>query len=199
MPKARTPGRENQRRRTRKAILEAAARLMKQGKRPTLEDVAEEALVSRATAYRYFPSIEALLIETAVDVAVPDAASLFANDTRIDPVARVTAADDALEQMMRDNEHTLRLMLAQSVARTNDAAPARQNRRAPLIDAALAPARERFRPSEYKRLTQALALIIGTESMIVFKDVLQVDDAEASKTKRWAIRALIEAAEKKEG
>ncbi len=34
--------------------------------------------------------------------------------------------------------------------------------------------------------------------MVVFKDVLQVDDAEARKVKRWAIRALVEAARKPE-
>jgi hypothetical protein len=38
--------------------------------------------------------------------------------------------------------------------------------------------------------------MIGTESMVVFKDVLQLDDAEARKVKRWAIRALVEAARK---
>ncbi|RYF89895.1 MAG: TetR/AcrR family transcriptional regulator, partial [Caulobacteraceae bacterium] len=47
-------GRSNQRRRTRKDLLEAAARLMKRGAKPSLEEIAEEAMVSRATAYRYF-------------------------------------------------------------------------------------------------------------------------------------------------
>jgi hypothetical protein len=32
--------------------------------------------------------------------------------------------------------------------------------------------------------------------MVVFKDVLQLDDADARKVKRWAIRALVEAARK---
>jgi hypothetical protein len=36
--------------------------------------------------------------------------------------------------------------------------------------------------------------VIGTEGMIVCKDVLQLDDAEARKVKRWAIRALVAAA-----
>jgi hypothetical protein len=32
--------------------------------------------------------------------------------------------------------------------------------------------------------------------MVVFKDVLQLPDAEARKVKRWAIRALVEAAKR---
>ena len=46
-------------------VLPSLSRLMKDGRNPTLEEVAEEALVSRATAYRYFSGIEALLVEAA--------------------------------------------------------------------------------------------------------------------------------------
>jgi hypothetical protein len=45
-------------------------------------------------------------------------------------------------------------------------------------------------------LTRSLALVIGTEARVVFKDVLQLDDAEAREVVRWAIRALVEAARK---
>ena len=62
--------------------------------------------------------------------------------------------------------------------------------------AALAPVRSQFKPAALKQLTHALALVIGTEAMVVCKDVLQLDDADARKVKRWAIRALIEAARK---
>ncbi|MFN3628321.1 MAG: TetR family transcriptional regulator, partial [Parvibaculum sp.] len=51
----RSEARANQKRRTRKDLLQAAARLLKEGRNPSLEEIAEEALVSRATAYRYFP------------------------------------------------------------------------------------------------------------------------------------------------
>ena len=70
-------GRPNQRVRTRQDLLQAASRLMKLGRRPTLEEVAEEALVSRATAYRYFPSVESLLIEAPIEGAVPDPDDIF--------------------------------------------------------------------------------------------------------------------------
>lgn len=191
-------GRPNQRRRTRKDLLQAATRLMRQGRKPSLEDIAEEAMVSRATAYRYFPKLEPLLLEAALDVAVPEADALFERAPKDDAVARVERVDDALHDMILANETQLRTMLVHSLQRgisgDEDALPARQNRRSPLIEAALAPVRKQFKPAALKHLTHALALVIGTEAMVVCKDVLQLDDTEARKVKRWAIRALIEAA-----
>ena len=194
-------GRPNQRRRTRKDLLQAATRLVKQGRKPSLEEIAEEAMVSRATAYRYFPKVDAFLLEAALDVATPDTDTLFERAPKEDPVARVERVDDALHEMVLANEAQLRMMLVHSLQRgigdnRGNAIPARQNRRSPLIEAALAPARKQFKPAALKQLTHALALVVGTEAMVVCKDVLQLDDAESRKMKRWAIRAMIEAARK---
>ena len=97
---SRETGRGRQRRRTRKDLLPAASRLMKKGRKPSLEEVAEEAMVSRATAYRYFPSVEALLLEASLDVAVPDAAEVFGDGAADDPVARLERVDTALHDMI---------------------------------------------------------------------------------------------------
>jgi AcrR family transcriptional regulator len=193
-------GRQNQKDRTRKDLLLAAARLGKQGKTPSLEEIAREALVSRATAYRYFPSTEALLVEAALDVAIPDADALFADTSSDDPVARLEHVDTVLHDIILANEPAMRMMLVHTLQRGMKHAeedgdvPVRQNRRMPLIEAALAPARQEFKPAALKTLSQALALFMGTEGMVVVKDVLQLNDAEARKVKRWAIRALVQAA-----
>jgi hypothetical protein len=63
-----------------------------------------------------------------------------------------------------------------------------------LIEAALAPARARFDDRSYEDLTAALALVFGTESMIVFRDVQPLTPARAREVKSWAIRALVDAA-----
>ena len=194
--------RPNQRRRTRKDLLQAAARLMKQGRAPTLEEIAEEAMVSRATAYRYFPNAEALLIEAPLDIAVPGAEDVLRGAPADDVVARVERVDAAFDEMMAANEPALRMMLANSVQRPLRNAeegadlPVRQNRRSPLIEAALKPAAKGLKPDRGETLAKALALVIGTEAMIVFKDVLQIDHAEARKVRRWMIRALVDAARK---
>jgi len=193
-------GRPNQRSRTRKDLLRAAAKLMKQGQNPSLEEIAAEALVSRATAYRYFPSVEALLVEASFDLAVPEADDLFGSDASTDPVARLERVDTALHDMILANEPALRTMLAHALQRglkgDDPDHPRRQNRRSPLIEAALEPARKQFKPAALATLSKALALIVGPEGVVVCKDVLQLDDAEARKVKRWAIQALVAAAKK---
>jgi AcrR family transcriptional regulator len=187
--------------RTRKDLLQAASRLMRQGRKPSLDEIAEEALVSRATAYRYFPSVEPLLIEASLDVAVPEAKDLLTEASPNDPVARLELVDSALHEVILANEAPLRMMLVSSLQRgiggnADGATPARQNRRTPLIEAALEPAKKQFKPAALTTLRRALALVIGTEAMLVLKDVLRLDDAEARKVKRWAIRALVDAAKK---
>lgn len=192
-------GRLNQKIRTRKHLLEAAARLVKEGRNPTLEEVAAEALVSRATAYRYFARVDALLHEASLNVAIPNAAEIFRDVTSVDPVKRLERADAAMHDAILANEAALRTMLAYALQQTSAEGsdgeiPARQNRRSPVIEAALAPARKDFPPKALQTLQLALAFVIGTEAMIVCKDVLRLDDAEARRVKRWAIRALVDAA-----
>ncbi len=196
------PERTNQRYRTRKDLITAAARLMREGRKPTLEDVAAAALVSRATAYRYFPNVESLLVEASIDVTVPDGEALFAGEPSGDPEERIDKAEAAMHRSVFDNEILVRLMLASTVTRRTESAdgaagamvPVRQNRRTPLIDAALAPARGRFDDEPYQLLRAALALVFGSESMIVFRDVLQMDEQTARCVKSWAVRALVRAA-----
>ena len=186
----------NQELRTRKDLLSAASRLMKQGRTPTMDEVAEEALVSRATAYRHFPKIEALLVEAPLDAAITDPLELFAKDPSDDVEERIDRAEASLHAMVYQNEAQLRIMLAYSIRRdlTNDSIPTRQNRRLPFIEAALAPVRRRLPEAAYEQLCAALALIFGTESMIVFSDVLGMDADTARTIKSWAVRALVRAA-----
>lgn len=185
-----------QRNRTRKDLLVAAARLLKQGRTPSMDEVADAALVSRATAYRYFPSVEALLVEAPLDTAVPDPHTVLADAPSADAVERVDRAEAALHAMCCHNEAQLRLLLAHSLgqaeaARERADIPIRQNRRTALIEAALAPVRDRLPEDTYRTLCAALALVFGPEAMIVFKDVLRVPDARAREVKSWAVRALV--------
>lgn len=191
-------GRVNQRMRTRNDLLLSAGRLLSEGRTPTMEDVAREAMVSRATAYRYFPSLETLLVEAPIHGRVPDPGEIFAGASVVDPEDRVDAAEAALHEMVYANELQLRALMLNSLKLSlddgADGVPVRQSRRMGLIEAALAPARAKLDKKSYNRLRAALCLFFGPESMIVFKDVLPMNKDEARKVKSWGVRTLVRSA-----
>src|SRR5438270_309999 len=62
----RSTERPAQRRRTRKAIVDAAIELIRNGQTPSVADVTAAADVSRRTIYLYFPTFEQLLLDATV-------------------------------------------------------------------------------------------------------------------------------------
>lgn len=196
--KMKNKGRVNQRARTRNDLLLAAGRLLGEGRSPTMEEVAAEAMVSRATAYRYFPSMEALLVEAPIHGKVPDPSEVFAGASHAAPEDRVDAAEAALHEMVYANELQLRALMLNSLKLSlengDGGIPVRQSRRMGLIEAALVPARAKLDKKSYNRLRAALCLFFGPESMIVFKDVLPMNKDEARKVKSWGIRTLVRSA-----
>jgi AcrR family transcriptional regulator len=189
----------DQKQRTRQDLLQAASRLMKQGRMPKLAEVAEEAMVSRATAYRYFSSDEALITEADLHSQTPTVEHLFADDEVLDPEKRLLKAIRVMHDFVWGNQMQMRLVLArlldQAAGATNNSRELRrQNRRTEFIETALAPARDRFDKATYRKLCSALALVFGTESMLVFRDVLQIKEAEAREVENWMVRVLMRAA-----
>ena len=136
-----------------------------------------------------------MLIEAALEVAFPYPERVF-DERSADPIVRLEQADAAVQEMICANEPALRMMLVHALQLSLEhggeaKAAVRQNRRTPLIEAALEPARDQFDAGSYERLVSALALVIGTESMLVLKDVLELGDAEARAVRSWVIEALV--------
>ncbi|MGZ4299837.1 MAG: TetR/AcrR family transcriptional regulator [Solirubrobacteraceae bacterium] len=186
--------------RTRQALLAAARELVGQGKAPTVAEAADAASVSRATAYRYFPTQEALLVEVPLDVAAPTVQSLFSGPAAPqDPEDRAALVQNALYDLARDHEAEFRLFLRNSLLRALDdpdgtGDPFRGARRSVLLDTALAPLAQELRPEGITRLKTALSILVGVESMIVLRDVLRLSHDEARAAGEWAVRAMIQTA-----
>jgi AcrR family transcriptional regulator len=178
-------GRTNQKRRTRRALIEAAVRLLREGKQPTVAEAAEAALVSKATAYRYFPTLQALLLEAALEQAICGA------------IHRMVVADEALFRTMvrAIQDH----WLAQAGKDEEDAPPVREGRRLAMIDAALAPLAQRLPADVFRRLRLGLCLTVGIEALVVLKDVCGLDPDAALDIQRWVGASLIASAEREAG
>ena len=190
-------GRRNQKLRTRKALVDAANAFLARGDRPTLDAVAEAALVSRATAYRYFPSVDALLADAFFDQVLGEAVAAPAPETR-DPVERVLQAETAVNDVMFANEVAVYVMtkLYAEYWLSGDESdrPLRPSRRLAFIDEAIAPFADRLGAAGTRRLRHALALALGTEAVIALTNVCGLSTDQARQVTRWAVAALVQQA-----
>ena len=89
-------GRANQKTRTRRAVIDACRDLVRTGAEVTMPEVARRALVSEATAYRYFPDLTSLLAETIDGLWPSPAEALAPVASSADPVERVRFACEFL-------------------------------------------------------------------------------------------------------
>ena len=187
------------RRRTRRAIVAAAARLLAQGRTPSAAEVAEAAEVSRRTVYLYFPTFEQLLIDASlvsitretVDAALDAVADSDDVEVRVDVMAR------AVQRLFVSTERQGRTLLRLTVDTGGDGQPRDQPlrgyRRVEWIERALEPARTQLGAPAFERLVSALALVIGWEALIVERDIRALSMKQAEDVSAWAARALVRA------
>lgn len=193
------PDERGPRARTRRLMLETATRLMQGGAIPSVTEVAEAAEVSRATAYRYFPS-QAALVHAVVDEALGPI--LVWSSTSGDAAART--ADllktslpriDAFEATFRA---ALKLSLdqwAQSQAGTISAEPRfKRGHRVDLLREAVAPLAVKLPDDKLDRLAKALSLMFGIEALVVLKDIWGASAEETQAVLQWAAAMLVRGA-----
>lgn len=186
--------RSNQRERTRQALLDAASDLLDGGNAvPTMDEIAERARVSRATAYRYFESAPDVVWQVIADRLIEPVDSAFA-DAGDDVVGRVARAEAVINDFLFGDPDGTRAFeravldrqLAGS-ARPDD----RTGRRLVYIDAALAPIADRLAPADLERLRYALALTMGSQVVTALLDTCGLDVDQAREITRFASRAIV--------
>lgn len=186
-------GRANQRRRTRQALIDAALALRDEGSNPTLAEVAERALVSRATAYRYFPSVEALMSETATDRGMKPLEQFWRPGD--DPVEGAGRATSELNRLLIDDEVGLHVMersfMTVWLESESHETPLRPGRRMSYIEPIVDSLKDVLTPAARKRLKQALAVVMGTEALIAVRDISRASVDEALDATAWAARSLV--------
>lgn len=172
---------------------------MEQGRTPTIADVADAALVSRATAYRYFPSQEHLLLDVVLERSIDEIDRAVA-ETACSPdvAARVDGLVSAIHEEISGHEAGFRRLLQLSIAQSGSDQPTvasiRGERRLQWIEQALEPIAAQIGDVALRRLTSALALCVGAEAFVVLRDLCGLEPDEADETLRWAASALVKAA-----
>ena len=177
--------------------------MLRNGAPPTVAEVAEKAKVSRATAYRYFPTQEALLLEISdIGPAVAPIEALLGGMMSSDAEERLLLLHDTFGRMVLKEEAVMRTSLRvyldtwlESQRNGGDIPPLRAGRRMRWLDQALAPIRPELTEEQWHRLKCGLALTLGTEAVVVMKDVCHVTgDDEILAILRWVTTAVLRAA-----
>jgi AcrR family transcriptional regulator len=184
-------GRTQQKQRTRSALVTSARHLMALGGRPpTVAEAAEAASVSRTTAYRYFPTQRALLLEAHPEI---EATSMLPADIGEDPEERLEAALRGFLTMVVATEPQQRAMLRLSLeadAATLDL-PLRQGRAIGWFSEALAPLAPQLGEDGVRRLALAVRSVAGIEALVWLVDIGRMSQDEAVEQMVWSAIALI--------
>jgi AcrR family transcriptional regulator len=182
--------------RTRKLMLATAIELTQRGETPSVTQAAEAAGVSRATAYRYFPS-QSALVQAVVDEGLGPILDWTSNsadaEERVDDLLRSSsrrifefestfkaALQLSLEQWAQDRAGTL-----------GEEQPFKRGHRVELLSKAIEPLRKKLGKAQYSRLAKALSLTYGLEVLLVLKDIWGLGERETQDVARWAARSLV--------
>jgi AcrR family transcriptional regulator len=198
--------RTNQKARTRAALLQAATDLFREGGSPSMPEAADRALVSVATAYRYFSSAEDLWWEATLAGEFQQTFDETVERTRTagsEPQARLEAAVRGNGFAMIDDQAPFRRLAQIALeqwfrrreAPDDQQMPIRAGRRNELTREVLNPLAGTLPEQEFDRIAHALGLVLGTEAMISLIDAVGLD-APAAKdalldASRWLLAGAL--------
>ena len=189
-------GRVNQKARTRMAILGAARELIQTGQPVTMPAVAQAALVSEPTAYRYFPDMLSLVTEAFAGLRPDPEEALRPVAGSGDPVERVAYAAEFLFRHVLDYQGAVRAMMAATIARP-ELTSARPGLRFGLIDQALAPLSATLAvtdPARFSQLRLDLAVVVSAEALFALTDLCGLTPEQAIASATRTARTLTTAA-----
>ncbi|WP_354005088.1 TetR/AcrR family transcriptional regulator [Ramlibacter cellulosilyticus] len=185
-----------------KLLMDTAMDLIQQdGHIPSIAEVAVRSNVSRATAYRYFPSRSAL-ITSVVDASLgpvrsaPLGTDSDAEDARERVHAVFKTTFPRFEQYEPQLRAALQLALEQwALQRAGllEEEPYRRGHRVGILSTALAPLKGDLTPASRERLHRALSVLYGIEAYTILKDMWGMGEKEIEKTVLWMADALMEA------
>jgi AcrR family transcriptional regulator len=185
-------GRVNQKARTRQALIDAARELLARGVVPTMEGAAAAASVSRTTAYRYFPTVRALLIAAYPHI---EQRSLLGPHPPADPVERLKIVAENHMRRILANEAQMRSVLRLSLEGIRPPElPMHQGLRTAWVEDALAPLRGKMPQEDLQRLVHGIGATLGIEAFVYLTDIAKVSREEAAAIIRSNALALLRSA-----
>lgn len=185
--------------RTRRLLIDTAMSMYEQGAFPSITEVANAAQLSRATAYRYFPT-QSALVSAMVDESLGPILSW--QPTQPDARQRIAELLSFAYPRMLQHEGVLRAALHLSLQQwaddrnhsNNEDKLVRGNRKR-LLKLAVEPLEGKLEPEALQRVIYAFSLIYGSEVFMVLKDIWHLDEAGIQNVTQWMGKAILLQAE----
>jgi AcrR family transcriptional regulator len=180
-------------------LLDTAMDLIREaGHVPSMAEVAARSRVSRATAYRYFPS-RSVLVTAVIDRSLGPVRSFKSTATdgreRVRELFRQTFPRfKEFEPQMRAAAQLALEQWALERAGLLEEEPYRRGHRVRILRHALAPLAPALPAAVRDRLHRALSVIYGIETYVILKDIWGLPDREIERVAMWMADALIDAA-----
>ena len=185
-------------------LLDVAMNIIRQsGHIPSIAEVAVRSNVSRATAYRYFPSRSALV--TAVIDSSLGPVRMLASDN---PSGRERVHELFMQTFPRFKEFEPQLRAAAQLSLEQwaleragllEEEPYRRGHRVRILQHAIAPLSPLMSAATRDRLHRALSVVYGIEPYVILKDIWGLPDREVERVALWMADALIDAALRQSG
>jgi AcrR family transcriptional regulator len=184
--------------RTYRLLLDRAMQMVKERGLVTVAEVAAAVGVSRATAYRYFPS-RSKLVTALVEESLGPVRRFESAQTE----GRERLTDLFVQTFPRFTEYEPQLRAAMQLALEHwameksgrlDEEPFRRGHRSFILDRAARPLRARLGARGYDRLLAALSVVYGIEPYIVLKDIWNAKNSDVETLSRWILDALVDKA-----
>lgn len=180
-------------------LLQAAMDIIRlKGHIPSVAEAAARSNVSRATAYRYFPSRSAL-VTAVVDSSLGPVRQMASDN----PNGRERLHELFCQTFPRFKEFEAPMRAAAQLSleqwgleRAGLLAeePYRRGHRVRILEHALEPMSPLLSPRMRDRLHHALSIVYGIEPYVVLKDIWGLEDREVERTALWMADALVDAA-----
>lgn len=183
-------GRTDQKLNTRSKILTAAHKLLEKGIDFTMENVAKEARISRATMYRYYSNVDSLSTELILHLNLPKTESIIARIKNNETPQAILQIQDTYLDFILQNESAARKFLG-AVLSSSDPKLVRGKNRLSTLQVYFELIKADLKKDELEKLIHISVLLMGIESVLVSKDVCGLDNKKTKETLHWGLKMIL--------
>ncbi|NHB92664.1 TetR/AcrR family transcriptional regulator [Photorhabdus cinerea] len=184
------------RKKTYTLLINAALELFEQRAIPSVSELAIYTGVSRATAYRYFPT-QSDLIDAIVSASLGPILTWKPSSENTEE--RIIELLDFAYPRMFQHEGALRAALLVSLQQWAQGRSSEDKQekklvrghRKEILSMVVEPLKGHFPPDTLENVIRSFSLIYGSEVFLVMKDIWHMDDAKVIEITKWMAKAII--------